>query len=56
MTVTFDWLQDRVPMVVREELPDSFQKILEIVEKAPCWKEKEEDAKQCDVRVLVIMK
>ena len=56
VTVTFDWLEDRRPMVVREELPDSFQKILEIVEKAPCWKEKEEDARQCDVRVLVIMK
>lgn len=56
VTVKFDWLKEEGPMVVRKEVVDSFQKVLETITEAPVWKDGGVERPGCDVRVKIIMK
>ncbi|MCJ1416322.1 hypothetical protein MMC32_002657 [Xylographa parallela] len=54
--VTFDWLRDSTPMVIREEIDDSFEMFLETIREAPCWTTEGIGRKRCEVKVMVHLK
>jgi hypothetical protein len=55
ITATLSWLpKNDQTMVVMRKIPDSYQYLLDAIDKAPCWEEGGESA-TCDVRVKVIM-
>lgn len=60
VTVRFDWLQDDGPMVMRREVRDSFQKMLETIAEAPVWRVGDAEGaggrKGCEVRVKIFMR
>jgi hypothetical protein len=49
----FIWVGPR-PIVTRRELPDSFRMLVEIMERAPCWKEYGDD-QTCEVDSKILM-
>ena len=52
MTVSFDWL-NLAPFLLREAVTDSWLKVLEVIDKAPVWR----DGKgKCDLKVVIIMR
>lgn len=53
IVVQFNWPGPR-PMVIRQKLPDSFRVLVEVIEKAPCWKEGG-DEQTCEVDVKILM-
>ncbi|MCJ1285915.1 hypothetical protein MMC26_005257 [Xylographa opegraphella] len=54
--VTFDWLKDSTPMLVRKEIDDSFEMLLETIQDAPCWNTEGNGRKRCEVKVMVHLK
>ncbi|MCJ1368342.1 hypothetical protein MMC16_007484 [Acarospora aff. strigata] len=56
VTVKFDWLKEEGPMIVRREVSDSFQKMLETINEAQVWKDRSVERRRCDVRVKIILK
>ncbi|MCJ1435741.1 hypothetical protein MMC27_005116 [Xylographa pallens] len=54
--VTFGWLRDSTPMVIRKEIADSFEMFLETIQDAPCWTTEGIGRKRCEVRVMVHLK
>lgn len=52
--VKFSWLKNGARMTVREHMPDTWRKLLERVEQAPCWKAKGNG--ECEVEVEIVMK
>ncbi|MCJ1404553.1 hypothetical protein MMC11_007779 [Xylographa trunciseda] len=56
VTVTFGWLKDSTPMVVRKEIEDSFELLLEMIQDAPCWTAEGDGRKRCEVMVMVHLK
>lgn len=54
ITATLSWLpKNDQTMVVMRKIPDSYQYLLDAIDKAPCWEEGGDAT--CDVRVKVIM-
>ena len=52
VTVSFDWL-NLAPFLLREAVTDSWLKVLEVIDKAPVWR----DGKgKCDLKVVIIMR
>jgi hypothetical protein len=49
----FIWVGPR-PIVTRRELPDSFRMLVEIMERAPCWKEDGDD-QTCEVDIKILI-
>ncbi|MCJ1382436.1 hypothetical protein MMC17_005549 [Xylographa soralifera] len=54
--VTFGWLKDSMPMVVRKEIDDSFEMLLETIQDAPCWTTEGNGRKRCEVKVIIHLK
>lgn len=50
--VQFGWKPEK-PMVVKENVPDSFDNVLKNIDEAPCWDEGGDG--KCEVDVLIIM-
>ena len=54
--VTFGWLKDSTPMVIRKEIDDSFTLLLETIQDAHCWTTEDLGRKRCEGKVMIHLK
>ena len=53
MIVKFKWDSAEDDRVVTKDMPDTFLKLLETIDEAPCWNEG--GSKHCEVKVEIVM-